>query len=112
MYNKEYNTKWVEANREKVKGYQRKYRKKAFCWFDDFKFSMGCSICGYSKCGACLDFHHVNPEDKLFRVTAKMAYYMTPRTLEEIQKCMLLCKNCHYELHYKERQGDVTWEEQ
>jgi len=87
-------------SREKHIKYEKEIRKKAFLLFSIEKEKQGCAMCGYSKCGACLDYHHVN--EKSFRISAKAFYYMTPRTLEELHKCILLCKNCHYELHYKE----------
>ena len=60
----------------------------------------GCAICGYSKCDAALDFHHVNSKDKKFCI---IAANITKKNLtDEVQKCILLCKNCHYEIHTEE----------
>lgn len=62
-----------------------------------------CEICGYDQCIAALDFHHLNPEDKLYEVKE----LMTRRwelIQEEIDKCMLVCSNCHRELHHNERE--------
>ena len=50
-----------------------------------------------------MDFHHINPEDKIYDVKV----LMTRRwelIKEEIDKCILLCSNCHRELHWNERQ--------
>ena len=52
---------------------------------------------------AALEFHHINPEDKIYDVKV----LMTRRwelIKEEIDKCILLCSNCHRELHWNERQ--------
>lgn len=58
-----------------------------------------CSKCGYSKNLASLDFHHVDEttkEDAMGRIIQK-----TWKSFEdEIKKCVLLCKNCHAELHH------------
>lgn len=62
-----------------------------------------CEFCGYNKCLAAMDFHHINPEDKIYDVKV----LMTRRwelIKEEIDKCILLCSNCHRELHWNERQ--------
>lgn len=57
-----------------------------------------CSQCGYNKNNAALDFHHVNPEEK-----ETTWYGMRSKEWEfieqELKKCILLCSNCHRELH-------------
>ena len=58
-----------------------------------------CCRCGYDKCVEALDFHHRNPNNKLFEIAASK-YYKSPALLEEIKKCDLLCANCHREEHY------------
>ena len=61
-----------------------------------------CEICGYNKCIEALDFHHKDPDKKEF--TISMALAKNKKNIEElkieINKCLLLCKNCHTELHY------------
>jgi len=81
-----------------IKINRKKYNDMVFPSFEKFKVGIGCAICGYSKCGGCLDFHHVNPEDKKRRITAKMWYSGSNIIIDEMQKCILLCKNCHYEI--------------
>lgn len=56
-----------------------------------------CYICGYSKCLAALDFHHRDPTKKDFAIAAKMTSFEQVRA--ELDKCDLLCANCHRELH-------------
>ena len=74
-------------------------RREIFKAFAEFKKSVGCQGCGYRKCGACLDYHHREPDKKEFRITAPAWFANTERTRKEMAKCDLLCKNCHYELH-------------
>ncbi len=76
---------------------QKSLRHKQFKIFEEYKLSIGCALCGYRKCPACLDFHHVT--DKKFRIDASRFYSMSDTVIDEIQKCILLCKNCHYEIH-------------
>lgn len=59
-----------------------------------------CKDCGYDKCIACLTFHHKNPENKLFNVSAHLNKKWDV-LVKESNKCILLCHNCHMELHYK-----------
>lgn len=56
-----------------------------------------CQICGYNRCLAALQFHHLDPEQKSFGVDrgATLAY---DTMLAEAQKCALLCANCHAEV--------------
>lgn len=60
-----------------------------------------CSICGYHKCVEALDFHHLDPNEKDFGFGKTRA---NPKRwsliVEELRKCVLLCSNCHREVHY------------
>jgi hypothetical protein len=61
-----------------------------------------CERCGYNKCIAAMDFHHINPDEKAYTIKNLMV-----RKWEliqtEIDKCILLCSNCHREQHWNER---------
>jgi hypothetical protein len=66
--------------------------------------SNGCSICGYKECESALIFHHTKPEDKKFELTINgIQRYSIEKIGDEINKCILLCCNCHCKLHEKER---------
>lgn len=58
-----------------------------------------CTICGYNRCSAALEAHHINPSKKEFILTGKYLQYAWSRVLSEIEKCILLCANCHREYH-------------
>jgi 5-methylcytosine-specific restriction endonuclease McrA len=62
-----------------------------------------CMHCGYSKYPEVLEFHHKNPKEKDFNLSAKGHCRSWERVMEEIKKCLLLCANCHRELHVKQR---------
>jgi len=58
-----------------------------------------CIKCGYNKYPEVLEFHHRDPAQKEFNIS-KEGYCMSwEKTYKEIQKCDLLCANCHRELH-------------
>lgn len=60
-----------------------------------------CANCGYSKNLAVLSFHHKNPEEKKFGLDARNLWGKSKSELiEEANKCLLLCSNCHLEIHY------------
>ena len=59
----------------------------------------GCSLCGYDKCHAALDFHHVG--EKIFSLNTRLfGKYTNQEIADEISKCILLCANCHREVHH------------
>ena len=58
-----------------------------------------CEICGYDKCQAALDFHHKQPSEKDPRWKI-MRSWTFAKLKNELDKCMLVCKNCHAEIHY------------
>jgi len=56
-----------------------------------------CSICGYNKCQAALEWHHLNPGEKEARVAGLRS---VNKKISEIIKCVLVCANCHREIHH------------
>lgn len=58
-----------------------------------------CVKCGYKKCMAALDFHHVDPKEKdpNWRTMRSWSF---ERVKSELDKCILVCRNCHAEIHY------------
>lgn len=58
-----------------------------------------CEICGYNKCLAALEFHHLNPNEKEFGIGSKGYTRSWEKIKMELDKCILVCANCHRELH-------------
>lgn len=59
-----------------------------------------CVICGYKKCQYALEFHHLDPSKKDFSFGAIRADIISWNSIvEELRKCVLLCSNCHKEVH-------------
>ena len=56
-----------------------------------------CVKCGYNKCIQALEFHHIDPTKKDF--TISNTNFKILEAVEESKKCILLCSNCHRELH-------------
>jgi hypothetical protein len=57
----------------------------------------GCCLCGYDGCLQALDFHHLDPAKKRFTIAGgHTRSWASLRT--ELDKCMLVCSNCHIEL--------------
>jgi hypothetical protein len=62
-----------------------------------------CELCGYNKNSAAMEFHHINPENKLFQLDLRSLSNRKWNDVEaEAGKCTLLCSNCHAEYHHPE----------
>lgn len=83
-------------NRSQIERF-RSYKKMAV----EYKGGK-CVRCGYDKCLASLDFHHVDPsqKDPNWR---RMRNWVFERIKEELDKCDLVCRNCHGEIHNGQR---------
>lgn len=57
-----------------------------------------CLCCGYKKNIKALEFHHLNPNEKEFTISNK-SNWSKQRLIQEADKCVLLCANCHREVH-------------
>ena len=98
-------------NRENKNLYIRQYKKRASVRAKNYKsnrlwlknekqkavdYKSGkCSVCGYNKCLSALEFHHTNPEEK----DGYNSHWTFERNKSELDKCVLLCANCHREKH-------------
>ena len=58
-----------------------------------------CQICGYNRCQQALDIHHRDPDKKDFAISAKGYTRSWEKVLNELRKCILICANCHREVH-------------
>ncbi len=63
-----------------------------------------CIFCNYKKCIQALEFHHVGDEEKDFSISDKGYTRSWERVKKEIDKCVLVCANCHRELHVGTKQ--------
>lgn len=58
-----------------------------------------CEKCGYKKCIDALEFHHKDPNEKDFTISGKS--WSFERLKKEADKCILVCSNCHKEIHFE-----------
>jgi len=84
--------------------YYRAYRKKIRQDFlSIYKKGKSCASCGYNKYPEILQFHHKNKKDKSFNIANKVRTASALKKVKvEIDKCILLCPNCHNWLHFNE----------
>ena len=93
--------------------YSRKYMENLK--IKAMKYGGGeCKKCGYDKCWKALHFHHVDPINKEFNIFEGRPGFKKVRNWEllkkEIDKCILLCANCHSELHAKDERKEIIKE--
>ena len=90
--------------------YYKKQQERAWSRKLELISMMGgeCSKCGYHKNMAALEFHHVNPNEKDFQLDARhLSNTNMERIKKEAEKCILLCSNCHREVHNPEQNIEV-----
>ena len=105
---------WCKKHREKFKDKIREYnltrRKKTKSYIakkwenSNIKklkelFGNKCYLCGYCKHPKILQFHHKDGENKEFSLSEKKGCNIEVLK-KEAEKCMLLCPNCHAEIHF------------
>lgn len=62
-----------------------------------------CEKCGYDKCIAALEFHHLDPSKKDFSISQDGSTRSFEKIKIELDKCIMVCANCHREIHDKQR---------
>lgn len=96
---KVYRRKWYSLNKasEKIHVFRRKKRIKE--WFFNYKNNLICTKCGLSH-PAIIDFHH-NTGKKENNISKMIADgYSIERIQKELEKCIVLCSNCHRKEHF------------
>jgi len=58
-----------------------------------------CQECGYSRSVQALEYHHITPETKLYEPSKIIKDGLLDKILIELPKCILVCSNCHKEIH-------------
>ena len=83
----EYIKKAVDKRRKKIKSMAIIYKGGE------------CIFCGYSRCAGALEFHHLDPKGKDFGLGQNGLTRSWKRTQNELDKCIMVCSNCHKEIH-------------
>lgn len=114
---KEYNRQWRKANpnalkeyyqtnKERFREHNKKNRAKASQYIQEIKQGKSCSRCGWKEHPCALDFHHTDPTTKYKEIACMVRTHSIKRIQEEIDKCILVCANCHRILHHEQRNAD------
>lgn len=65
-----------------------------------------CIVCKYNRCNAALEFHHLDPSEKDLSIRLNSLTNWN-KIQNELDKCVLVCANCHREIH-QGMHGDVV----
>lgn len=57
-----------------------------------------CQVCAYDRCIQALEFHHLDLSEKDFTISGSKVHNIE-KMKAELDKCVLLCANCHREVH-------------
>lgn len=85
----------------------KRQNRNRFARRSKYKILMGgkCQICGYNKCIDALHFHHKDPSQKQFDISTAIwggqKNINEQQIIDELKKCILVCANCHAEIHSK-----------
>jgi hypothetical protein len=133
LYMKEYHFKNKDRRNERHKLYMRKYRAENRDLYNTYMRSLyakhpeysrlrrlkrkellanikkdsGCMVCGEND-PRCLDFHHKDYKTKKFTIGNSKGRDLL-QTMKEVEKCIVLCSNCHRKLEQKESDTGIQW---
>ncbi len=97
--------RWYHNNKESEKAHIKKRKKEIRNWFNEFRKTLKCEKCGEDH-PATLDFHHANKNEKEGGIAFMAFYgYSINKIKKEIEKCIVLCANCHRKEHYEENKN-------
>ena len=100
VYDMNKDQKYYQAHKAEVLARNNAYRNRVLQEIRDLKAEAGCQECGETD-WRCLDFHHTDPEQKV-RSVSSMRGLSLKRVMEEVNKCLVLCSNCHRKQHAPE----------
>jgi 5-methylcytosine-specific restriction endonuclease McrA len=79
--------------------YRSNNRKKWMVYFTQRYGKPACCRCGYDHSFYGLDFHHLDPSAKEFKISEIMREPITEKRKRELDNCIILCANCHAKEH-------------
>lgn len=110
-YQKEYNKKWYKQHKDEVIARRKKRQIEIRDWFRRYKCTLVCMDCGINH-PAVLQFHHRDRTSKSFAIADVVRRATSYRQItSEMEKCDVLCVNCHAKRHWNEKYGSSQWRE-
>jgi len=102
--------KWQDKNADKVREWHRLKKQQQIKerreFINNYKSACSCQKCGENRFYV-LDFHHTDPSQKSFNLGSASKFSIT-KLKAELEKCITLCRNCHSEFHFFEKEQGIT----
>jgi superfamily II DNA helicase RecQ len=103
----EYRKLHYEKNKQKYIDKAKVFTQSIVEWSIEYKKTLKCVECGENRYWV-LDFHHRNPKEKDIEVSTLIRRSSKIKILTEIEKCDVLCSNCHRDLHFRQNNADIA----
>lgn len=92
------------ASRHRMVELRREMKRRAIA-----SFGGACLACGFGQMPAALEFHHPDPATKEFAISVDGIYRSWEKIQKELENCVMLCANCHAEIHAGVRVLDLAF---
>ena len=87
------------GNKNYVPGWRARTKQRLSDAFDN-----KCAICGGTFPPCVFDFHHLDPDTLVFRLSEIRKHAISwKRIVKEVRKCIMVCSNCHRQIHYNNK---------
>lgn len=98
--NKQSYSKFYDKRKSYDNAYDKDRKIQIRIWLEDIKLKYGCANCGYKEYACALDFHHLYGDTKVNNLSSMIySKHSKIKFIDEVQKCIILCSNCHRLLH-------------
>lgn len=101
------NDEYIKKNYEKYMNYHKDRYNINYDYICSIK--KNCVKCNEDRFWV-LDFHHLNPSEK-DKGVSELLNHSFIRLKNEVSKCIILCRNCHSDFHYLEKQNNINIKE-
>jgi hypothetical protein len=93
---------WYQRNKERIQEKRKQKRYAIMAWYRQYKVTLKCIRCGENE-PSCLHFHHRTRAEKKMSIATYVAQVSSiDKLLQEIEKCDILCANCHLIEHWQD----------
>lgn len=89
---------WYPKNKARRAELNKVWREENTRIFKEWKATQKCSLCGETE-SCCLDLHHLDPTKKEYAIAATSRFTSFKNLQKELDKCVVLCSNCHRKVH-------------
>lgn len=97
-YRREYRRNMTEEQKQRKREWSNEFRRKRYEERMELAVSLKggcCRHCGLTDHYSVYDFHHLDPSTKKYKVSGIIGWMKWEIVLAELEKCCLLCSNCH-----------------